>query len=275
MRRYMLLVKATPEIEAGTFPDEAFNAKAAQYLGELDKAGALVACERLEPSSQGKRVHYKDGKFTVTDGPFAETKELTAGFCLIQAKSLDEAVAWAKRMPFQTGDVDVRRSSSCPTFRSIPPNNRTAGGTRKRRCGPLRRLPGKPGTKRYMGLLKADRDTEAGVMPDEKLLCRHGCVPRRRNEVGHFPLRRRTPAQLARRTRAVLRQRSNGDRRPVRGNQGTGCGLCNTSVRIASRSTGVDQTLRAKWTRRDGWARKASASCGQLWSARPRPYRSR
>ena len=108
MRRYMLVVKATPEFEAGTFPDEAFEVEAAKFIDELANAGALVACDRLQPSSQGKRVHYQAGKITVTDGPFAETKELVAGYCLIRAASLEEAVAWAKRMPFQSGAVDVR-----------------------------------------------------------------------------------------------------------------------------------------------------------------------
>src|SRR5262245_19406584 len=109
MRRYMLVVKATPEFEAGTFPDPPFEAESAKYLSELERAGALVACDRLQPSSHGKRVHYKAGKYTVTDGPFAETKELVAGYCLIRAASLEEAVAWAKRMPFQACGVGARQ----------------------------------------------------------------------------------------------------------------------------------------------------------------------
>ncbi|MCI0357957.1 MAG: YciI family protein [Planctomycetaceae bacterium] len=174
MRRYMLLVKATPEFEAGTFPDEAFNAEAAKYLDELAKAGALVACDRLQPSSHGKRIHYKEGKFTVTDGPFAETKELVAGYCLIRAASLEEAVAWAKRMPFQAGDVDVRPLFELADFPVDPAEQ--AGGWRDKEAEMQAAPPParKPGTTRYLGMLKADRDTEAGVMPDEKLLAAMG-----------------------------------------------------------------------------------------------------
>ena len=111
MRRYMLVVKATPEIEAGTFPDTAFEAESAKYIGELASAGALVACDRLQPSSQGKRVHYKAGKFTVTDGPFAETKELVAGYCLIRAASLEEAVAWGDGLA-AVGAADARPAAA-------------------------------------------------------------------------------------------------------------------------------------------------------------------
>src|SRR5262245_63891933 len=174
MRRYMLVVKATPEFEAGTFPDETFNAEAAKYISELDKAGALVACDRLRPSSDGQRVHYKDGKFTVTDGPFAETKELVAGYCMIRANSLEEDVAWARRMPFRSGDVDVRPLFELSDFPVDPAEE--PGGWREKEAEmqaappPARR----PGTTRYMGLLKADSSTEAGVMPNEKALAAMG-----------------------------------------------------------------------------------------------------
>jgi hypothetical protein len=174
MRRYMLVVKATPEIEAGTFPDAAFEAESAKYLSKLASAGALVACDRLQPSSHGQRVHYKAGKFTVTDGPFAETKELVAGYCLIRAASLEEAVAWAKRMPFQAGDVDVRPLFELTDFPVDPAEQ--PGGWREKE-GETQAAPAparKPGTTRYMGLLKADRDTEAGVMPGERALAAMG-----------------------------------------------------------------------------------------------------
>ena len=174
MRRYMLVVKATPEFEAGTFPDQAFNAEAATYLSELESAGALVAADRLLPSSQGMRVHYKAGQFTVTDGPFAETKELVAGYCLIRAASLDEAVAWAKRMPFRSGDVDVRPLFELSDFPVDPAEQ--PGGWRDTETAMQAAPPParKPGTTRYLGMLKADRDTEAGVMPDEKALAAMG-----------------------------------------------------------------------------------------------------
>jgi hypothetical protein len=170
----MLVVKATPEFEAGTFPDEAFNAEAGQYLSELAQAGALVAADRLRPSSQGQRVYYKDGKFTVTDGPFAETKELVAGYCLIRAASLDEAIAWARRMPFRSGDVDVRPLFELTDFPVDPAEQ--PGGWREQEAAAQAAPPParKSGTTRYLGMLKADRDTEAGVMPDEKSLAAMG-----------------------------------------------------------------------------------------------------
>jgi hypothetical protein len=174
MRRYMLVVKATPEFEAGTFPDQAFEAESARYLSELAEAGALVAADRLQPSSQGQRVHYKAGRFTVTDGPFAETKELAAGYCLIRAASLEEAVAWARRMPFRSGDVDVRPLFELTDFPVDPAEQ--PGGWRDQETAQQAAPPParKPGTTRYLGLLKADRDTEAGVMPDEKALAAMG-----------------------------------------------------------------------------------------------------
>src|SRR5216683_8032513 len=99
--RFMMLVKATKDFEAGVWPDEKLLSEMAKWTEELVKAGARLESGRLQPSSKGVRVRYANGKFTVTDGPFAETKELIAGFCLIQVKSRDEAIAWARRVPFQ------------------------------------------------------------------------------------------------------------------------------------------------------------------------------
>lgn len=185
MRRYMLIVKATPEFEAGTFPDQAFDAEAAKFLTELASAGGLLACDRLKPSSQGKRVHYKAGKFTVTDGPFVETKELVAGYCLIRAASIEEAVAWAKRMPFQSGAVDVRplfELTDFPVDRAEQPDGWREKEAKMQVTPPAR----KPGTTRYLGMLKADRDTEAGVMPEEKALAAMGAFIEEGAKAGVF-----------------------------------------------------------------------------------------
>jgi hypothetical protein len=172
--RYMLLVKAHAEYEAGVLPDEATLSEMAQFNEDLVKAGALVACDRLEPSSKGTRVHYGNGKFTVTDGPFAETKELIAGYCMIQAKSLEEAIGWAKRIPLKNGEVEVRPLFELEDF-PVDPAEQPGGWREKEEQmraapPPLR----KPGTTRYMGLLKSDPDTEAGVLPDEKVLSAMG-----------------------------------------------------------------------------------------------------
>jgi hypothetical protein len=107
--RYMMIVKATPESEAGDMPPEGAFEEMAAYNEELVKAGVLLAGEGLHPSSAGARVAYDGDKRTVTDGPFAETKELVAGFWLIQVGSPEEAIEWAKRVPFREGELEVRR----------------------------------------------------------------------------------------------------------------------------------------------------------------------
>lgn len=171
--RFMMIVKASKESEAGILPDEKILSDMGRYNEQLAKAGVLLAGEGLQASAQGVRVHYGDGKFTVKDGPFAETKELVAGFWLIQAKSLAEAVDWARRVPFQEGEVEIRPLFELSDF-PVDPAEKPDGWRKKEeelRAAPPAR---KPGTRRYLGLLKADKDTEAGVMPDEKFLTAMG-----------------------------------------------------------------------------------------------------
>jgi len=171
--RYMMLIKATKNFEAGVLPDEKMLSEMAKFTEQLVKAGALLECQRLQPSSQGVRVRFADGKFAVTDGPFAETKELIAGICLIQVKSRDEAIQWAKRIPFQEGEVEVRPLFELTDF-PVDPAEKSDGWREKEeqfRAVPTAR---KPGTVRYMGLLKGDKDTEAGGLPDEKFLAAMG-----------------------------------------------------------------------------------------------------
>jgi len=97
--RFMILVKATKNSEAGVLPDEKLLTAMGKYNEELAKAGVLLAAEGLQPSSKGARVKFSGNKRTVIDGPFAETKELIAGFWLWQVKSKAEAVEWVKRCP--------------------------------------------------------------------------------------------------------------------------------------------------------------------------------
>src|SRR4026208_2104250 len=110
--RVMVFVKATKNSEAGTMPSKDMKdmlAKMGQYNEELVKAGILLAADGLQPSSKGKRVRFGAGKKVVVDGPFAETKELVAGYWLWQVKSMDEAVTWLKRAPFDGGtEVETR-----------------------------------------------------------------------------------------------------------------------------------------------------------------------
>jgi hypothetical protein len=97
--RFMVMVKATPESEAGVMPSQELLAAMGKYNEELVKAGVMLAGEGLHPSSKGARVRFSGDKRTVIDGPFAETKELIAGFWILQVKSKEEAIEWVKRCP--------------------------------------------------------------------------------------------------------------------------------------------------------------------------------
>jgi hypothetical protein len=97
--RFMVIVKADKNSEAGALPDEKLLADMGKYNDELVKAGVLLAAEGLQPSSKGARVRFSGNKRTVIDGPFSETKELVAGFWLFQVKSREEAIEWVKRAP--------------------------------------------------------------------------------------------------------------------------------------------------------------------------------
>jgi len=107
--RVMVLVKANELSEAGAMPDEKNLSEMSRFNEELSKAGLLEAGEGLAPSSQGARVRFSRGGKTVIDGPFAETKELVAGYWIWKVKSMDEAIDWLKRAPFDDGDVEIRR----------------------------------------------------------------------------------------------------------------------------------------------------------------------
>ena len=106
--RVMVFVKASPESEAGVMPSEEGLAEMGQYNEELVKAGVMLAGEGLHPSSKGVRVYFSGKERTVVDGPFTEAKELIAGFWIWQVKSMDEAIEWAKRSPFQEGQLELR-----------------------------------------------------------------------------------------------------------------------------------------------------------------------
>lgn len=107
--RFMVIVKATKDSErGGALPDPQLIADMNKFTDELIKAGVLLAYEGLHPSSKGARVHFSGKNRTVTDGPFAETKELVAGFSILQVKSLEEAIEWVKRSPnCQEGESEV------------------------------------------------------------------------------------------------------------------------------------------------------------------------
>ena len=104
--RVMVLVKASEESEAGVMPSEEELTEMGKFNEELVNAGILLAGEGLHPTSKGVRVQFPERK--VVDGPFTETKELLAGYWLLQVRSMDEAIEWIKRAPFQEGDVEIR-----------------------------------------------------------------------------------------------------------------------------------------------------------------------
>jgi len=110
--RFMVMVKATKNSEAGAMPSETLLADMGRFNEELVKAGVMLAGEGLQPSSRGARVRFSGGKRTVIDGPFAETKELVAGFWLWQCKSKEEAIEWVKRcpdpMPGEDSEIEIR-----------------------------------------------------------------------------------------------------------------------------------------------------------------------
>jgi hypothetical protein len=112
----MVIVKADKNSEAGVLPDKKILTEMGNYNEELVKAGVMLAGEGLQPSSKGARVKFSRNKTTVIDGPFAETKELVAGFWLWEAKSLDDAVKWAKRAPFQDTEIEIRQVFEAEDF---------------------------------------------------------------------------------------------------------------------------------------------------------------
>jgi len=112
--RFMIVVKATNDSEAGVMPEERFIAAMATYHEELAKAGVLLDASGLQPSSKGWRIKYSGATRTFVDGPFAETKELIAGYTLIQVKSREEAIEWTRRFPNpavdgKEGEIEVRQ----------------------------------------------------------------------------------------------------------------------------------------------------------------------
>ena len=114
--RFMILVKADKNSEAGVLPDQKILAAMGKFNEELVKAGVMLAGEGLQASSKGARVKFSKGKKTVIDGPFAETKELVAGFWLWQVRSKQEAIEWLKRAPFEETEVEIRQVFEAEDF---------------------------------------------------------------------------------------------------------------------------------------------------------------
>ena len=123
--RFMMLVKASKDSEAGVMPDDSLIAAMTKYNEEMAKAGILLDLAGLQPSSKGARIKFSGGKPIVTEGPFAETKELIAGYWLIQVKSREEAIGWAKRCPppqgeGAEGEIELRQLFELEDFAPSP-----------------------------------------------------------------------------------------------------------------------------------------------------------
>ena len=118
--RFRMIVKGDERSEAGVMPTEQELADMAKYNEQLVKAGVMLAGEGLQATSKGAKVRFDGTKRTVIDGPFTEAKELIAGFWLIQVKSKEEAIEWAKRVPFQEGEVELRQVFELEDFGESP-----------------------------------------------------------------------------------------------------------------------------------------------------------
>lgn len=164
--RFMILIKADEDTEAGVLPSQQLLTEMGAYNEALVNAGVMVAGEGLQPSSGGVRVRFAGGRTTVIDGPFTETKELLAGFWLWDVKSKEEAVEWLNRCPNPTNadaEVELREAGCASGLEGVSPQAAPSSAA---------------GAKRYMVLIKSDRDMEAGVNPGNERLA----AMARRNE---------------------------------------------------------------------------------------------
>ena len=122
--RFMIIVKATPQSEAGVMPEESLLTAMADYHEQLAKAGVLLDGNGLQPSAKGWRIRYSKGQRKLIDGPFAETKELVAGYTLIQVRSREEAIEWTRRFPapmgeLQDAEIEVRQLFELEDFAPV------------------------------------------------------------------------------------------------------------------------------------------------------------
>ena len=125
--RFMMLMYPGPKAESGALPNPEAIAKMTKYNEELAKAGVLLALDGLQPTSKGARVSFKGGKATVVDGPFAEAKELVGGYWMIQVRSREEAVEWARRCPASDEEtIELRQVFEMADFVNISPDQRAA-----------------------------------------------------------------------------------------------------------------------------------------------------
>jgi hypothetical protein len=177
--RFMVLVKGDAQSEAGVMPDQKLLDDMNRFNDEMTKSGVMLSGEGLKESAKGARLrcNKKTGKVTVLDGPFAEAKELVAGFWMIQTKSEAEAIEWLKRAPFEGGEVEIRPIFELEDFPADPSQEKKENWREKeeamRATQPLQTSRGKK-KMRYIGFVKGGADTESGVMPQTDALEKMG-----------------------------------------------------------------------------------------------------
>jgi len=194
--RFMMMIKSDAPSEAGVMPEQELLTAMGKFNEEMAAAGVMLGAEGLQPSAKGARVRLKvsgkDKAFTVVDGPFAEAKELVAGFWLIQAPSLREAVGWAERVPcVEDGEIELRRLWEMSDFpapetpagedwRAFEDRFREEHGQGESSSGAAPTAPSMPprkaGTTRFMVMLKSDAATESGNVPTEAALQQMGAL---------------------------------------------------------------------------------------------------
>jgi hypothetical protein len=192
--RFMMLLKSDANTEAGVMPSAEILTAMGKYNQELFDSGKLIAGEGLQPSSKGFRIRNRGGNLTITDGPFPETHELLAGYWMIKADSKEEAIEWAKRVPFEsggpsatgdgTGQIEIRQVFELDDF----PVNENESGWREQEAE-LREKSGNgslgaaadagaggANKLKYLMMFKADERSEAGVLPSEEELATMGAL---------------------------------------------------------------------------------------------------
>ena len=184
--RFMMLIKSNAQAEAGVLPDEELLTAMGRYNEELVKAGVLLGGEGLQASSKGVRVRLIGNKAAVVDGPFAEAKELVAGYWMLTVKSKEEAIAWAKRVPGPAGEIELRLLYEVSDFPADPAEasagsegwreqeQRFRDGTAPSHGPAAAPIARQPKTKRFLVMLKSDAYTESGVLPDPQTLAAMG-----------------------------------------------------------------------------------------------------
>ena len=139
--RFMIIVKASKESEAGILPSEQLLTEMGKFNEALVKAGVMLAGEGLQASAKGARVRFDGAKRTVIDGPFTETKELVGGFWIWQVKSKEEAIEWLKRAPFEEGEVEIRQLFEAEDFAPSDPTGDLRAAEERLRAQTEKRTP--------------------------------------------------------------------------------------------------------------------------------------